>query len=210
ADVMEELRREGTTFSIAVDKDAAVKEAIKATKEWKPFRDSEGVLTDREIGETIHTMNKLSFSFRLIVLRWKDKQGDLFSDGYNYHCIATDLEISAEKVVWRYNERGEIENVIKELKNGFGMEYMPTGDFGANSFWFSLGVLAYNTFIMMKHFILPEELRTKTIQSMRWLFYEVAGKVIRHARKLCLKIYADIEKFILYKGVRLRCGELAV
>ncbi|MCX7794735.1 MAG: hypothetical protein N2257_10105, partial [Thermodesulfovibrionales bacterium] len=31
ADVMEELRREGTTFSIAVDKDAAVKEAIKAT-----------------------------------------------------------------------------------------------------------------------------------------------------------------------------------
>ncbi|MCX7914185.1 MAG: transposase, partial [Thermodesulfovibrionales bacterium] len=210
ADVIEYLRSVGTTFSITVDKDIAVKEAIKGIKEWKPFRDCKGVLTDREIGQGIHTMNKLSFSFRLIVLRWREKQGNLFSDGYHYHCIATDLESVSEEVVWRHNERANIENVIKELKNGFGMEYMPTGDFGANSFWFSLGVLGYNTFVMKKHFTLPEALKTKTIQSMRWLFYEAAGKVIKHARGFCLKIYADREKFILYKRVRLRCAELAV
>lgn len=209
ADVMEYLRGKGTTFSIAADKDIAVKGLIKGIEEWKPLRDKEGVLTDREIAEVVHTMNKLSFSFRLIILRWRTGQGDLFSDGYNYHCIATDLECSAEEVVWRYNERGQVENVIKELKNGFGMEYMPTGDFGANSFWFSLGVLAYSSFIMKKHLILPGEFKTKTIQSIRWILIEVAGKVVEHARRLCLKIYADIEKFIQFRRIRLRCAELS-
>lgn len=209
ADVMRYLRSKGTTFTIAVDKDIAVKELIKRIDNWGAFRDSSGVMTDREIGETIHTMNKLEFSFRLIVIRWKAEQGDLFSDGYHYHCIATDLECPAEEVVWRYNERAEIENVIKELKNGFGMDNMPTGDFGANSFWFSLGVLAYNIFIMKKYLVLPEFMRTKTIQSIRWFFIEVAGKVVEHARRLCLKIYAEMEKFILYKKIRLRHLELS-
>ncbi|MFN3395888.1 MAG: transposase, partial [Thermodesulfovibrionales bacterium] len=209
SDVMEYLRSKGTTFTIAADKDTAVKEAIKGIKEWKPYRDSGGVLTDREIGETVHTMNRLEFSFRLIVLRWRDEQRDLFSDGYNYHCIATDLESPAEEVVWQYNERVNIENVIKELKNGFGMEGMPTGDFGANSFWFSLGVLAYNSFIIKKHFVLPEGLRSKTIQSIRWILIGIAGKVVGHARRLCLKVYAEVEKFILLRKIRLRCVELA-
>jgi hypothetical protein len=52
-------------------------------------------------------------------------------------------------------------------------------------------------------------MRTKTIQSIRWIFIEVAGKVVRHARKLYLKIYAEVEKFILYKKIRLRHAELS-
>ena len=168
-----------------------------------------GIQTEREIGQTIHTMNRLGFSFRLVVLRWKPKQKDLFSEEYCYHCIATDLECSAEQVVHCYNERANIELVIRELKNGFGMDWMPTGDYGANSFWFSLGVLAYNSFIIQKVFIFPQ-FKDKTVQSIRWLFYEVAGKVVEHARKLYLKINVEIKKFILYCEFRRRCAKLSV
>lgn len=111
-------------------------------------------------------------------------------------------------MVWEYNDRGQVENIIKELKNGFGMEDMPTGDFGANSFWFSLGVLAYNVFIIKKHLVLPEAFKTKTIQSIRWMLIEIGGKVVKHARRLCLKVYTEVEKFILLKKIRLRCLEL--
>ncbi|BAU23714.1 hypothetical protein THC_1347 [Caldimicrobium thiodismutans] len=62
---------------------------------------------------------------------------------------------------------------------------------------------------MKKYFVLPESMRTKTIQSIRWIFIEVAGKVVKHARRLCLKIYAEVEKFILYKKIRLRHAELS-
>jgi hypothetical protein len=76
-----------------VDKDSSVIEAIQAIseEEWKPFKTRDGIATDREVAETVHTMNKGRAAFRLIVLRWKERQGDLFKDAYNYHCIATNM-----------------------------------------------------------------------------------------------------------------------
>jgi len=49
--------------------------AIKGIKEeeWQPY---EG---EREIAETIHTMNKTREVFRLIAQRWRKLQGELFN-----------------------------------------------------------------------------------------------------------------------------------
>ena len=47
------------------------------------------------------------------------------------------------------------------------------------------------------------------VQSIRWIFYEVAGKVVEHARKLYLKINVEIKKFILYCEFRRRCAKLS-
>ncbi|NIS71778.1 MAG: transposase, partial [Proteobacteria bacterium] len=50
-------------------------------------------------------------------------------DSYSYHCIATGMiDEGAEEVVWRYNKRAQIENHIKEIKSGFGMDRMPSGE----------------------------------------------------------------------------------
>ena len=62
---------------------------------------------------------------------------------------------------------------------------------------------------MKKYPVLPESMSTKTIQSIRWLFIEASGRVVEHARRVCFKIYAETEKFILYKKIRLRHAELA-
>ncbi|MCS7200430.1 MAG: hypothetical protein RMI63_04035 [Caldimicrobium sp.] len=58
ADVMEYLRERGTSFGIVVDKDVAVKEAKSGIKEWRTFRDRDGIITERKIGEIVHTMNR--------------------------------------------------------------------------------------------------------------------------------------------------------
>lgn len=206
ADVINFLRREGTTFTIAVDKDSAVREAIKGIEGWEAFRLEDGTVTNREIAETIHTTNKTEESFRLIVQRWRNEQAGLFNhDEYNYHVIATNLESSALEVVWEYHDRGQVENIIKELKCGIGMENLPSGDFGANSYWFSLGVLVYNTFVLQKIFLLPKEYKTKTIQTLRWLLIETAGKVIRHGRRLLLLLATTLDKYRVYEAMRRRC-----
>ncbi len=73
-------------FTITTDQDEAVKAAIEGIKgeEWQPYE------KDREIAETIHTMNKTREAFRLIVQRWRKLQGELFNpDPYCYHVIAT-------------------------------------------------------------------------------------------------------------------------
>lgn len=206
AKVINLLREKGTRFAISVDKDVSVMEAIKGIDNWKRFVTEDGIITDKEIGETVHVMNKTEEAFRLVALRWCNKQPDLFnSEQYSYHAIATDLECSAEEVVWLYNSRGQIENIIKELKIGVGMESLPSGDFGANSFWFSLGALVYNTFVLKKELILPEEYRTKTILTLRWSFLEIAGKVVKHGRQLWLLLSTTFQTYNLYKKMRKRC-----
>lgn len=83
------------------------------------------------MAETVHIMGKTEEAFRLIVLRWQNRQKDfwqkdLFSPNeHRYHVIAINLECSAEKVVWEYHDREQMENIIKELKAWVGMESLP-------------------------------------------------------------------------------------
>lgn len=157
-EVMEYLtQREEVQWVIAADKDSSILKAIEAISEmeWKPFKTSDGIMTEREIAETVHTTNKGEVAFRLIILRWKEMQGDLFKDTYSYHCIATNIaDESSEEVVWRYNQRAHIENHIKEIKSGFGMERLPSWDFWANAVYFGIGIMTYNLFLAQKILII--------------------------------------------------------
>jgi hypothetical protein len=191
-------------FTITADQDGAVKEAIKCIKEWKPYAG------DREIGETIHTMNNTREAFRLIVQRWPKVQAELFDpDPYSYHAIATNREEPAEEIVYFHNQRGQVENFIKEIKDGFGMEWMPCGESYADAVFFRIGIIAYNLFIAMKMLALPPWYRNFTIKTVRWRLYQVAGAVVRHAGQVLLKLRAPLEKIELFYKFRVRCYELA-
>jgi hypothetical protein len=191
-------------FTITADQDGAVKEAIKCIKEWKPYAG------DREIGETIHTMNNTREAFRLIVQRWPKVQAELFDpDPYSYHAIATNREEPAEEIVYFHNQRGQVENFIKEIKDGFGMEWMPCGESYADAVFFRIGIIAYNLFIAMKMLALPPWYRNFTIKTVRWRLYQVAGAVVRHAGQVLLKLRAPLEKIELFYKSRVRCYELA-
>ena len=210
-DVIDYLETKGVRWAICVDKDSSVMGAIGAIPEedWRPYRSEDGLMTDRELSETIHTTNRGTSAFRLIVLRWKDRQADLFRDSYHYHCIATGMiEESAQEVVWRYNKRAQIENHIKEIKSGFGMDRMPSGEFLANAVHFAIGVMTYNLFIAQRLFVMPEPWRTKTIKTLRWLLLEVAGRVVHHGRRVILKVATSLDKYRIYLEMRRRTYEL--
>lgn len=212
-DVMDYLNTTGARWFIAVDKDKAVMDSIRAMPEqgWSPFQTGEGIQTDRDIAETVHATGKSSRAFRMIVLRWKDRQGDLFNDVYHYHCIATNAtEGSSEEAVWRYNGRAHIENHIKEIKCGFGMDRLPSGDFYGNAVHFGIGIMTYNLFIAQKLLTMHEDWERKTIKSVRWLLVEVAGKLIEHGRQMILKIAVSIEKYRIYLEMRQRTYELSL
>lgn len=189
-------------FTITADQDKAVKAAIKAIKaeEWHPYE------KDREVAETVHTMNETKEAFRLIVQRWPKLQAELFDpEPYCYHVIATNREEEAKKVISLHNQRGQIENYIKELKDGFGMNWMPCGETTANAVFFRIGVIAYNLFQALKLLSLPVWWRHTTIATARWKLYQVAIRLVNHAHQIILKVAASIEKVNLFKQVRQRC-----
>jgi hypothetical protein len=206
--------KKGSTFTIVADKDAAVKEAIKhiTEQQWRPYSDIHGTKTDREIAVTVHAMDKTE-AFILVVLRWKKEQISLFEpDRYFYHAIATNLEAGAElaikihnesipeacRAVWQYNERAQIENYLKELKIGIGMEHMPCGEFEANAMYFSIGVLTYNLMIAQKYFVIQEGMQNCTIATLRWKLVQVAAWIAEHSNRVRLKIATTLEKFNHY------------
>ena len=148
---------------------------------------------DRQIGETVHTMEKTQKAFRLIVIK-KPVQKTILADDQElessrYTVIATNKTEPIIEILKWYNRRGDTsENRIKDLKIGFGMERMPCGSFKANSMFFKVGVLAYNLFVLFKLFALPSTLEKSQIQTIRWVLYQTAGKIIKHSGAIYLKI----------------------
>ena len=176
-------------FAIGASLDCAVKTAILAIpeKDWIRYR-------DREIAETVHTMNETKKAFRLIVTR-KGKQGDWLAEGqgdaYFFHAIASNASStqSAKEVKDWYCQRGETsENRIKELKIGLGMEYLPCDHEKANTIFFRLGTIAYNISVMFKMDVLPKSWRRYQIRTIRWQLFQIAGKVTKGGRYIKLKI----------------------
>lgn len=205
----------GVFFGIAADQDEAVMNAIFqiAETEWESFVDKKGMETDRQIAETIHCMGETKKAFRLIVQRWEvdrdNKQLNLFGENvrYAYHVIASNRAESATEVVYWYNQRGNCERWIKEGKLGFGTEYLPCSQLGANAVFFRIGLLAYNLSIAMKLLIFPKEYQTKQIRTIRWQIYEWAGYLVKRGgrRKKIFRLSAPVEVIRFFERCRHRC-----
>ena len=185
----------GIEFAIGADLDKAVVELVDEIPAGN-WRDYEG----GKIAETVHTMNKNRYAFRLIVIS-KPYQADVFGDvdpANKYKVIATNRTESAECVVDWYNQRGEhSENRIKDLKIGFSMERMPCGQSKANAVFFRIGVIAYNLYKLFVMKVLDTRWHKFQVQTVRWKLYQTAGKVVFHAGQIYLKIQEDLYELFL-------------
>jgi hypothetical protein len=193
-------------FAIGADLDSAVVGLINQIPEehWRKYESG-------KIAETVHTMNKNRYSFRLIVVS-RDYQADVFGDvdpKCKFKVIATNRTEAAEWVLDWYNQRCDCsENRIKDLKIGFGMERMPCGQLKANAVFFRIGVIAYNLYKLFVMKVLDKEWRKFQVQSVRWKLYQTAGKVVFHAGRVYLKISGEAHE--LFARIRQKSWEFVM
>jgi len=213
AGLLNQLEEDGVRYGITVDQDQAVKLAIGLIPRgaWK----EPVVGCGYELGETVHCMRETKKAFRLVVRREIRRQGELFEkEGqYFYHAVATNWleeEKNTEEVLRWHNQRGQAENFNKELKLGLGMERMPCGQSYANAVFFRIGVIAYNLFIGFKRLSCPASWMKQTIATFRWKMMQVAGRIVKHAGEVVLKLMIDLEKLELFRGIRKKSFELSV
>jgi hypothetical protein len=208
ADLINELEEDHVGWTITADQDVAVQKLIRAISEeqWqRPYPEC-----DYELAETVHTMNQTEKSFRLVVKREERRQKSLFEqEKYFHYAVATNLpeEKSAQDVLAWHNQRGQAENYNKELKIGFGQDQMPCGQTHANAVYFRIGVIAYNLFIGFRRLACPEAWDRHTIMTFRWKLVQIAGRIVRHAGQVVLKLAVDADLFTLAQGIRRRCYE---
>ena len=85
-----------------------------------------------------------------------------------------------EEVLSLYRQRGESENFIKELKNGFDAKHLSHQGFTENTFEFLLKALSYNIFKIFQRMILKGKDRKITVTTWRTLYQKVAAKIVKH------------------------------
>jgi len=212
SELINALEEDGVQWTITADKNSAVLSLIDRIpeKDWTPFPGAAGESV--EVAETVHAMTGTPKAFRLLVKRVRDRSTPIGAllVSYRYWVVATNFgpEVSVSQVLSWHQQRGEFENFFKGLKNDVGVGYLPTGGLHANAVFFRIGVLAYNLFIGFKRDLLPASCQTWTLRTVRWRVFSLAGRIVRHARSLVLKLAIDPGSLEFLTRIRGQCHAL--
>ena len=82
--------------------------------------------------------------------------------------------------------RAEVENAIRDLKYGVGLNHMPSGRFAANGAWLAVQVMAHNLARWTARIGLGE--RTVITKTLRRRVFALVGRITRSARRLTLHL----------------------
>ena len=63
---------------------------------------------------------------------------------YSYHGFITDRDGELLELEADHRRHAEIENAIRDLKYGVGLNHLPSGRFAANGAWLAVQVMAHN------------------------------------------------------------------
>ena len=125
---------------------------------------------------------------RLIVRRVKPTPGSqlaLFAS-YSYHGFITDRDEDTLELEADHRRHAEVENAIRDLKYGVGLNHLPSGRFAANAAWLAVQVLAHNLARWAARIGLGEQV--VTTKTLRRRFFSMAGRLTRSARRLTLHL----------------------
>jgi len=150
--------------------------------------------------------NKHSKPQRYIGIRVVPRQRELFADGseVKYFAVVTnDWERDGLDLLrWHRGKAGTVEHVHHVLSNELGAGVLPFGRFNSNAAWYRLNVLTYNVLSAMRRLVLPKQLSRARPKKLRYRVFCIAGQIIRHARRLIVRLankWVWAESFTLWQ-----------
>ena len=189
--VVSVCRKQKVRFSITIRQRASLRNLIEAIPEdaWTPIPYwMEGAADVSETAYTPFGSKPDAAPVRLIVRRVKLTPGSqlaLFAT-YSYHAFITDREGDVLELEADHRRHAEIENAIRDLKYGVGLNHLPSGRFPANGAWLAVQVMAHNLARWTARIGLGEQI--VTTKTLRRRFFSMAGRLTRKARRLTLHL----------------------
>ena len=148
-DIVSVCRKLDVRFSITVRQHQGLRNLIETIPEgdWTPIPYwMDGAADVAETSYTPFGGEPDAAPVRLIVRRVRPTPGSQLSlfTNYSYHAFITDREGDTLQLEADHRRHAEIENAIRDLKYGVGLNHFPSGRFAANAAWMSVQVLAHN------------------------------------------------------------------
>lgn len=223
-------------FAIGADVTPAFKKACSEVKtdDWhKLYKEVKGQLidTNQEYAEVCFVPNwigckKSGAEYRFLAIREllsqkeKDKSKNkelpfqtqkLGDNEYKIFGIITNrIKLPGDELIkWQRERCGKSEEAHGIIKNDLAGGQFPSKYFGANAAWWLIALLAFNLNALMKLLILPKSWIVSRFKAIRFSIINIAGRVMKHARKLCLRISKDHPSRQLLVKMRQRILALA-
>ncbi|MDP9332737.1 MAG: IS1380 family transposase [Actinomycetota bacterium] len=186
--VVDACRDADVRFSVTVKLSPALHNTIAAipADAWTPIP---YFLDGADVAETTYrAFGKHQPELRLIVRRVRPTPGTqlaLFVE-FTYHAFITDRTGSTLALETDHRRHADIENTIRDLKYGLGLNHLPSGRFGANAAWLALNVIAHNLSRWVGRIGLGEPLITH--KTLRRRYFRLSGRITRSARRATLHL----------------------
>ena len=189
--VVAACRKMDVRFSITIRQRASLRDLIEAIPEedWTPIPYWMDGAAD--VAETTYIPFQTkpdAAPVRLIVRRVKPAPGSqlaLFAT-YSYHGFITDRDGETLELEADHRRHAKIENAIRDLKYGVGLNHLPSGRFAANGAWLAVQVMAHNLARWTARIGLGQQI--VTTKTLRRRVFALAGRITRSARRLTLHL----------------------
>ena len=184
-------RQRDVRFSITVRLQPSLRNLVEAIPEadWTaiPYWLAGGA----DVAETTYTPfanQRDATAVRLIVRRVRPSPGSQLAllTSYSYHAFITDRAGTTMEREADHRRHAEIENAIRDLKYGVGLNHLPSGKFAANGAWLAVQVLAHNLARWTARIGLGAGI--VTTKTLRRRLFSIAGRLTRSARRVTLHL----------------------
>jgi hypothetical protein len=222
-------------FAVSADVTEEFRRAVRAVAEadWQPlYRTVEGehYRTDQEFAEVCFVPNWAGHSrkradYRFLAIREPLRQLDLDDAAqlpfpteefaakgrFKLFGIVTNRTLPGDQVIWWLRERcGKSEEVHAVMKTDLAGGRMPSGLFGANAAWWTIMILAHNLNAVMKRLVLGPAWVARRMKALRFSLINLPGRIIRHGRRLIIRVVGAGETLALLLSARRTILALAV
>ena len=128
---------------------------------------------------------------------------------YKLFGLVTNRDIPGDELIWWHRGRcGKGEEMHKIMKEDLAGGHLPSARFGVNAAWWSIMALAFNLNSLMKRLVLPQGWASKRLKAIRFGFINLAGRVVRGARQLAIRLSQSHPVYQLLLEVRQRLKAL--
>jgi hypothetical protein len=215
------LRERGIGFTLGMQIDAHVREAILAQPEhaWAPAVDADGQVRDgAEACELtgwidLHTWPA---GTRAICRREDAHPGAQLRftdhDGHRFQVFLTDqADPDLARLELRHRQRARVEDRIRAAK-ATGLQNLPFDRWRRNAVWLELVLAAQDLTGWTQALLLAGPLARAEPKTLRYRLLHVAARIVRHARRLILRLQASwpwavelARAFARLRALPLRC-----
>jgi hypothetical protein len=178
---------------------------------WRKAKGGQLECEGAEVGESLYYSKLCEKVFRVIFIRRpRTGEREIFADWHwTYQAYVTTesvSELTAEAAVELYRQRGNAENFIRELKNGFDLHHFPCQKLNANRAYGLIAAFAYNFMRFVGLVMSPA--KPMFSKRIRFTLVNLACQVVRKARRSFFIFPRRYEKEVTrcFMNIRLTLG----